>query len=162
MKKAILIFLVITGVCLAVVSYFWDRSYFLCPIDYKGEILIRSDARGDGLFAASRNGRRLHEGIDLFAPVGALVKAGRGGIVASTKENKGMGKYVVIRNPGGLTTVYGHLSRIYVRKGEFVRQGRLIAAVGKTGNARFRDIQPHLHLEIRKDGVPQDPLAYLK
>jgi murein DD-endopeptidase MepM/ murein hydrolase activator NlpD len=162
MKKIFLVTLVICALCLAVALYFWDKSYFLCPINYKNQILIRSDARGDGLFAASRNGRRLHEGIDLFAAVGTPVRASRCGIVVSVKENRGMGKYVVIRHAGGLTTLYGHLSRVYVRKGEFVPQGRLIGAVGKSGNAGFADIQPHLHLEVRKEGIPQDPLGYLK
>jgi len=73
-----------------------------------------------------------------------------------------MGNFIIIRHPGNIITMYGHLFRIYVNKNAFVRQGEVIGSVGKTGNANYRDIQPHLHFEIRKNGVPQDPLEYIE
>ena len=162
MRKLLLFLLVILPVYLFISLYFLDKDYFLCPIQYKGEIIVRNDSRGDGLFGAERNGRRIHEGIDLFAPLGTQVLASRSGRVASARKNQGMGNYVVIRHPGNLITIYGHLSRIFVKKGQFVRQGQLIGSVGKTGNANYRDIQPHLHFEVRKNSIPQDPLKYLE
>ncbi|HLD83015.1 MAG TPA: M23 family metallopeptidase [Candidatus Omnitrophota bacterium] len=141
--------------------YFLDKVYFLCPIEYKGDIVIRSDGRGGGRFGAERSGRRLHQGLDLFAKVDTPVLAGRSGRVAVARHAKGMGNFVVIKHPQNMITIYGHLSKINVVKNQFVRQGDAIGAVGKTGNANYRDIQPHLHFEIRKNGVPQDPLKYL-
>jgi len=73
-----------------------------------------------------------------------------------------MGNYVVIRHSLNLVSIYGHLSQIFVTKNQFVRQGGIIGSVGKTGNARHPGIQPHLHFEIKKNGIPQDPLEYLK
>ncbi len=163
MKRLILfLLLIILPLYLIFSLYFLDKRYFLCPIQYMGEIIIRNDSRGDGLFGAERNGRRIHEGIDLFAPIGTPVLASRSGRVASARKNHGMGNYVVIRHPGNIITIYGHLSRIFVNKNQFVRQGQLIGSVGKTGNANYRNIQPHLHFEVRKNGIPQDPLEYLE
>jgi murein DD-endopeptidase MepM/ murein hydrolase activator NlpD len=117
---------------------------------------------GDGLFGSHRKGNRLHQGIDFFAPVGTPILASRSGIVISTKRNPGMGNYIIIRHSPALITIYGHLSRIYVTKGKFVRQGEIIGAAGKTGNANYQGILSHLHFEIRKNGIPQDPLEYLE
>ena len=163
MKKLWLFLLLALPLYLAVSICFLDKDYFLSPIEYQGDILIRSDSKGNGLFASSRKGRRMHRGLDLFAPVGSPVFASRSGMVVVTRDEKrGMGKYVVIRHPGKLTTLYGHLSEIYVHRYEFVRQGALIGRVGKTGNARSSAIQPHLHFEVRKNSLPQDPLDYLQ
>jgi murein DD-endopeptidase MepM/ murein hydrolase activator NlpD len=73
-----------------------------------------------------------------------------------------MGKFVILKHPGGITTIYGHLSDIYVGEKEFVRQGTAVGAVGKTGNANSREILTHLHFEVRKNNSPQDPLIYLE
>ena len=168
MKKILLFLLVIMPIYLSVSLYFLDKNYFLCPIEYKGDAVIRCDLRGEGLFAAKRNGNRVHEGLDLFAEIGTPVKASRSGIVIisrviTNKEKKtGSGNYIVILHPGGITTTYGHLLEVYVRKNYLIRQGKVIGSVGKTGNASYPDIQPHLHFEIRKNRVPQDPLEYLQ
>jgi len=69
---------------------------------------------------------------------------------------------VEIRHLEGFTTIYGHLSEIKARKGQFVLRGQLIGLVGKTGNARYPDILPHLHFELRQNGPPVDPLLYLE
>lgn len=161
-KTALLIILIIFPIYLLISLYFLDRNYFVCPIEYKKDIIIRSDSRGDGFFAANRNGNRVHEGIDLFAQAGTPVLAARSGKVIAATGNNGMGNYVIIRHADNIATIYGHLSRIYVGKGQFVRQGQIIGAVGKTGNANYRDIQPHLHFEVRKNSFPQDPLDYLE
>ncbi|MFA6130464.1 MAG: M23 family metallopeptidase [Candidatus Omnitrophota bacterium] len=152
-----IIVLVYTFVGLASV----DKRYFTCPIEYKGDILIRNDNHGSGLFASNRSGSRVHKGIDLLADVGVAVSAAKSGRVLSATQNHGMGKYVIIRHAGNYITIYGHLSEILVRKNDYVRQCQVIGRVGKTGNARARDMLPHLHFEIRKKGVPQDPLEYI-
>jgi len=162
LKKILLFLILVLAVYLLVSLYFLDKHYFLCPIEYKGDIIIRSDNRGDGFFAASRNGRRIHEGIDLLAEIGSPVLACRSGRVIAAGKTRGMGNYIIIRHPGNIVTIYGHLSQIFVKRNVFVRQGQVIGRVGKTGNANYPDIQPHLHFEIRKDGIPQDPLEYLQ
>jgi murein DD-endopeptidase MepM/ murein hydrolase activator NlpD len=163
MKRILLFILIILPVYLLISLYFLDKDYFLCPIEYKSDIFIRCDSRGNGFFGTHRRGNRLHEGIDLFAEIGSPVKAVRSGkVIVNREQNRGMGKYIVVRHPGNFITIYGHLARSYVKRGEFIRQGRVIASVGKTGNANYADIQPHLHFEVRKNGVPQDPLEYLQ
>lgn len=162
MKKILFILLVALPTYLIFSLYYMDREYFLSPIKYKSGIIIRSDSRGDGVFSAERSGRRMHKGLDLFAVIDTQVLASRSGRVIVATQNNGMGKYVILQHPNNLTTLYGHLSKIYVAKNEFVRQGEVIASVGKTGNANYPDIQPHLHFEVKKDGIPQDPLEYLQ
>jgi len=168
MKKALSSLFIVFLVYVILSLNFIDKVNFLCPIEYRREILIRNDLRGEGFFAANRKGNRIHEGIDLFAEIGTPVVASRSGIVvvsrliANKEQKTGSGNYVVIRHPGNITTVYGHLSEVCVRKNDFVRQGEVIGRVGKSGNANYRDIQPHLHFEVRKDGIPQDPLEYLQ
>ena len=162
MRKILLVILMASILIFALGIYYADKVYFLCPILYKNGMIIRSDSRGDGLFAAKRSGSRLHDGIDLLADIGTPVAASRCGIVVSATRNKGMGSYVIIRHPGNLVTIYGHLSEICVTKNKFIRQGEVIGKVGKTGNANYRDIQPHLHFEVRNNGSPQDPLEYLE
>jgi murein DD-endopeptidase MepM/ murein hydrolase activator NlpD len=161
MEKTIFLFLVLFLFFVALGIYFLDKDPFLCPIKYTKDILIRSDTYGNGLFAASRRGNRLHDGIDLLAERGTPVLASRSGIVIAATSSPGMGNYVILRHAGDITTIYGHLTTICVLKGVFVRQGQVIANVGKTGNANARGILPHLHFEIRKSGIPQDPLEYL-
>jgi len=159
-EKVLLFLLLVLPVFLVVSLYSLDKEYVANPVQNKGYLLVRSDARGDGYFASKRNGRKLHNGIDLYAALGAPVVAARSGIVVAATHNRGMGDYIIIKHADGLTTIYGHLSEIAVLKGQHVRQKDGIGRVGKTGNANFRDIQPHLHFEIRKNEVPQDPLEY--
>jgi len=162
MKKALLFLLLAMPVYLSVSLYFTDKNYFLCPIEYNGNAVIRCDSMGEGFFAARRNGSRVHEGVDLFAEIGTPVFAARSGRVIAAGISRGMGNFIIIRHPGNIITLYGHLQRIYVHKNSFVRQGEIIAAVGKTGNANYRAIQPHLHFEVRENGIPRDPLEYLE
>ena len=161
MKKILFFSLIVVAVFVFLGLSWLDKQYFISPIKYKSDIQIRRDQRGDGLFASSRSGRRLHKGLDLLANVGQPVLAVRSGKVLSATQNRGMGKYIIVRHAGNLITIYGHLSEILVVKNDSLRQGQIIGKVGKTGNARAKDMLPHLHFEIRKNGVPQDPLEYL-
>lgn len=103
-------------------------------------------------------GREFHEGIDLAMPWGSNVYAADGGVVEFTGWAGGYGKLVIINHQNGYQTYYGHLSRILVSPGQKVAKGQLIAKSGSTG----RSTGPHLHFEVRKNGVPQNPLRYLR
>ena len=140
-----------------------DKAYFFCPIEYKQDtIIIRHDSYGSGDFMAERSGPRKHNGIDLQAKIGEPVFAVRGGKVIEARFHRGMGNYVELLHPSGHTTIYGHLSKIAAREGRVVRQGDKIGEVGKTGNANYRSIIPHLHFEIRRGNVPLDPMEFLE
>lgn len=162
MKKILLFFLIVLPFYLVFTIYSLDRDYFLSPVKYKGRVVIRSDSRGDGAFASPRNGNRLHKGIDLLAEMKAPVYASRSGRVIAAEKNNGMGNYVKIEHKEDLVTVYGHLSQIEVNLNQFVRQGKIIGTVGKTGNANHPQILPHLHFEVRKDGVSVNPMEFLE
>jgi murein DD-endopeptidase MepM/ murein hydrolase activator NlpD len=161
MNRILLVVLIIVLAFVLVGIASMDKQYFICPIEYKGNIIIRHDNHGDGLFASSRSGRRMHKGLDLFADVGTPVLTAKSGRVVGATQNRGMGKYIIILHRGNLITIYGHLSAIFVQKNDSVRQGQVIGRVGKTGNARSSQMLPHLHFEIRKNGIPQDPLEYI-
>ncbi|MBP7215823.1 MAG: M23 family metallopeptidase [Candidatus Omnitrophica bacterium] len=141
--------------------FFLDQEYFLCPIVYKHDIIVRSDSRGNGFFGTNRNGQRTHAGVDLFGKIGTPVLASRSGWVIAAERNHGMGNFVKLRHRDNLITVYGHMSGINVQAGRYVRQGQVVGWVGKTGNANHPAMLPHLHFEVRKDGTPVDPLQYL-
>ncbi|MBL7070151.1 MAG: M23 family metallopeptidase [Candidatus Omnitrophica bacterium] len=161
MNKALFIFMMIVLIYASVSLHFVDKVQFLCPIDYRNQIIIRNDSRGDGFFGARRNGGRKHNGVDLYGEIGTPVKSVRSGrVIVADKLKNGLGTHVIIQHPRGATTIYAHLSEIYVKRGDFLQQGRVIGAVGKTGNATHPKIQPHLHFEVKKGGVPQDPIAY--
>lgn len=161
MRKLTLFFLIFSCAFL-LAGFTCPKSVrYICPVKYEDEMVIRCDGRGEGFFGAERSGGRMHNGIDLYAKVGTPVLASRYGKVIAAKRNFGMGNYVIIRHWGNITTVYGHLNRIFVRKGQYVNQGKVIGSVGRTGNARYYGIQPHLHFEIKKNGIPQDPLNYI-
>jgi murein DD-endopeptidase MepM/ murein hydrolase activator NlpD len=100
-----------------------------------------------------------HAGIDLGAWTGAPVKAADGGYVALATGgwNAGYGNHVIIDHGNGFVTLYAHLNSIYVKQGESVAAGQQIGSVGNTGNSTG----PHLHFEIRYQGVPRNPLSYL-
>jgi len=123
---------------------------------------LRNDEGGKGHFAASRNGGRLHNGVDLLARVGDPVLATKSGRVIFSDSKDGYGLYVHLIHPDGHNTRYAHLSRIDVQKGQWVRKEQVIGLVGKTGNAQGRSILPHLHYEIRSGDTPVDPTPHIK
>lgn len=103
-------------------------------------------------------GSRMHEGIDLRAKVGAQVFAAeRAVVVYAGNKLSGYGNIIVLDHGGDWITIYGHLSKMYVRSGQRVHRRQKIALSGNTG----RSTSPHLHFEIRRGSDPVDPLRYL-
>ncbi len=98
---------------------------------------------------------RAHLGVDYAAPTGTPVRSIGDGIVEFAGVQNGFGNVVFIKHGGQNTTVYAHLSRINVKKGQSVTQSQNIGAVGATGWATG----PHLHFEFRVDGQHRDPLT---
>lgn len=103
-------------------------------------------------------GTRLHAGLDFAAPTGSPVLATMDGYVSAAGWAGGYGLSVRLENGSSLETRYGHLSRITVAPGSFVRKGELIGLVGTTGLSTG----PHLHYEVRVNGRAVDPRAYLR
>jgi murein DD-endopeptidase MepM/ murein hydrolase activator NlpD len=103
--------------------------------------------------------KRRHDGYDMVAPYGSKVYASEGGTVLYAGWRGHYGKMVEIRHYNGLTTRYGHLSKIDVQKGQKVRKKQMIGRVGSTGLSTG----PHLHFEVRKnsDGTAVRPGKYL-
>jgi len=100
-----------------------------------------------------------HSGIDIAAPRGtSIYAAGAGKVTFSGYNSSGYGYMVEIQHNNGLKTVYAHCSKLYVKTGDFVGKGDLIAAVGSTG----RSTGPHLHFEVRVNGKAVDPRQYVK
>lgn len=100
----------------------------------------------------------LHAGVDLAVPMKTPIHAAHAGRVSIAGQYDGYGKAVGIENGGGVATVYGHASRVVVHTGQYVHAGQLIAYSGNTGDSNG----PHLHFEMRRHGVPFNPLPYLK
>jgi murein DD-endopeptidase MepM/ murein hydrolase activator NlpD len=103
-----------------------------------------------------RRGRH-HDGIDIAARMGKPIVAAANGTVIFSGWRSGYGRMVVIQHNRWLKTIYGHTSRNYVRRGEKVTQGQVIALVGSTG----RSTGPHLHFEVRNTLGAQNPMNYL-
>ncbi|TML32891.1 MAG: hypothetical protein E6G24_09120 [Actinobacteria bacterium] len=100
---------------------------------------------------------RMHEGIDIGVPNGTPIHAAASGRVIYAGWMDGYGNLVAIDHGRGLSTAYGHQSRIAVSNGQTVSQGQVIGYVGCTGHC----YGPHLHFEVRINGTPVDPMGYL-
>jgi murein DD-endopeptidase MepM/ murein hydrolase activator NlpD len=101
---------------------------------------------------------RRHLGVDYAAPIGTPVRTIADGTVDFAGWQNGYGNVVSVRHGNERTTLYAHMSRIDVKKGQRVEQGQHVGAVGSTGWSTG----PHLHLEFRVNGVHQDPLRVAK
>lgn len=100
-----------------------------------------------------------HSALDIGANSGAPIRASADGRVVSVQKlDDGYGWHVVVDHGGGLQTLYAHASAMHVRPGQQVRRGQVIAEVGSTG----KSTGPHLHYEVRRNGVAVDPTPYLR
>ena len=130
---------------------------------YKGPVPAGAK-RGSGRFVWPTAGyvtqgyKRYHLALDIARAVGTPVKAADNGfIVAAGWSNDGYGNNIVIDHGNGYQTQYAHLNRIYVKVGQAVGKGTEIGQMGSTG----RSTGPHLHFEVRKNGVRVNPLSFL-
>ncbi|SHE97458.1 M23 family metallopeptidase [Desulforamulus putei] len=103
-------------------------------------------------------GDRPHEGVDIGAVEGATIVAPEKGRVVWSAPRGTYGLTVILDHGNGIRSLYAHCSKLLVREGQQVDRNQPIAAVGNTG----RSTGPHLHMEILRQGVPLDPLMFLK
>lgn len=102
--------------------------------------------------------RQHHNGIDIDVPVGTMVRAAAPGkVLLIENDPEGYGTAVVLKHTDGYLTLYGHLSKVLVSKGQYVEVGQPIAESGNTGLSTG----PHLHFEVRNGEFPVDPMRYL-
>ena len=123
-----------------------DRAGFLWPVE--GSVISRFGRRG--LWG-------WHRGVDIKAPRGAPIRAAATGTVVFSGRQSSYGRVIKIAHANGLSTIYAHNSANFVKAGDRVTAGALIGAVGRTGHATTS----HLHFEIHRGGVANDPLPLL-
>lgn len=105
-----------------------------------------------------------HSAVDIRAYQGTYVKAAEDGYVGRAKDGGKGYSYIMLLHDKGFATVYGHMSHIMVKDDTFVRKGQVIGLSGgtpRTNGAGSFTTGPHLHFEVRVNGVPDDPLKYL-
>lgn len=100
---------------------------------------------------------RAHKGMDIAAYAGTPIRAPASGIVSYAAMDEGYGNLISVDHGHGIVTRFGHCSQIYVKVGQRVRRGDVIGAVGSTG----RSTGPHLHYEVRLNGIPINPERYI-
>ncbi len=104
------------------------------------------------------NGRSaLHTGLDFPAAIGTPIQAAAGGVVVTKEFHAEYGNLIEVDHGNDLVTRYAHASRVFVKKGDLIKRGQIVAEVGTTG----RSTGPHLHFEVLVQGVPQDPQKFL-
>ena len=131
---------------------FYNKSIFIMPL--YGRLTSKMGWRKDPFTKK----RTYHGGIDIAAKKGTNVRASQKGKVGYVGFKGGYGKLIILEHKFGYKTYYGHLSKILVRKGQYIKTGQTIGKVGSTG----RSTGPHLHFEIRKFNSLKDPLALTK
>ena len=115
----------------------------------KGKIISEYGTKPNGL---------KNEGINIAVPEGTGVRAAESGVVAyAGNELKGYGNLVLIRHEGGWVTAYAHAKELFVKRGDIVKRGDVIAKAGQTGSVS----SPQLHFEVRKGATAMDPLKFL-
>lgn len=101
--------------------------------------------------------RKMHAGLDFSAPIGAEIYATGDGVVEKVKYRRnGYGKHVVVNHGYGYKTLYAHMSKYVVRRGQKVKRGQILGYVGNTGSSTA----PHLHYEVIKNGRKINPISY--
>ena len=123
------------------------NSTFRWPV--KGRVISSYGRKSNGL----RN-----EGINISVPEGTSVRAADGGVVAyAGNELKGYGNLVLVRHKNGWVTAYAHNKDLFVKRGDIVKRGGIIAKAGQTGSVK----SPQLHFEVRKGSTAVNPMKYL-
>ncbi len=101
--------------------------------------------------------RMMHYGVDIAAPEGAKIVAPAGGRVTFVGQHRAYGLLVAVDHGRGIVTHFAHLRKAHVKLGDAVHRGKHIADIGNSG----RSTGPHLHYEVRQDGVPVDPRRFV-
>ncbi len=101
--------------------------------------------------------RELHKGLDIAGPIGTPIYSTANGRVLSAERDGAYGLTVTIDHGAGIVTLYAHMHRLVVEGGQEVSRGELIGYMGNTG----RTTGPHLHYEVRLNGIPVDPIRYI-
>jgi murein DD-endopeptidase MepM/ murein hydrolase activator NlpD len=112
---------------------------------------------GDTRLSAYSGGTRPHKGLDIAAPRGTPIVAPSDGVVSFVGQESDVGRLMLIDHGHGIFTMYGHLNKAFVRRGDKISKGQMIAAVGSSGNCTG----PHLHYEVRILGKQVNPVSYL-
>jgi murein DD-endopeptidase MepM/ murein hydrolase activator NlpD len=136
------------------------RSQWKAAAPGKGGLLWPTDGRAGSGYGYRTHPitrqRRMHTGVDIGAPTGQPIIAAAEGLVVGSGWRGGYGMTVVIDHGGGLATLYAHQSRLSVSQGQVVQAGQKIGEIGSTGQSTG----PHLHYEVRVNGVPRDPMDW--
>ncbi|MBP5273688.1 MAG: peptidoglycan DD-metalloendopeptidase family protein [Abditibacteriota bacterium] len=134
------------------------KSYYYSGPKIKGKLPLpcagRISSRFGMRFHPIRKRYKLHTGVDIAAPTGTAIHASAAGVVLSAGWSGAYGNAVILQHGGGVSTLYGHCSRVLVRKGQKVSKGQVIAKVGSTGYSTG----PHCHFEKRVNGKPVNPM----
>lgn len=117
------------------------------PLDRTGFITQTASLDGQG-----------HPGVDIAVPSQSYIRATAAGTVVAAEQDSIYGLFVLLGHGGGIESMYGHASELFVTEGDAVERGEVIALSGSTG----RSTAPHLHFEIRRDGVPVDPNGFVR
>ena len=126
---------------------------FKCPIEGRYRLTSYFGPRADPFTGARSN----HTGIDMACPTGTPILATSSGTVAFSGVSPVFGNYVIIKHSNGYQSLYGHMSKIIAKKGQWVSQGTRIGLVGSTGYSTG----PHLHFTVYKNGKLVDPLSLI-
>ncbi len=100
---------------------------------------------------------KMHEGLDIGGPIGTPIIAPADGVITYSGNKAGFGKFVQIDHGYGLETIFGHANNLFVKEGQVIKRGHKIASLGNTGISTG----PHLHYEVRVNGIAVDPLYYV-
>lgn len=100
---------------------------------------------------------KMHNGIDVASPKGTPVKSPANGKVIFSGRSGGYGNVVIVQHGYGVSTMYAHLYAVHVKTGDTIKKLDVLGEVGTTGYSTG----PHLHYEVRVDGIPKDPLSFL-
>lgn len=128
---------------------------FVTPIKAKYYLSSRFGSRTDPISGKKNS---FHTGIDMACPTGTPIYASMSGTVEVAGWHNSYGNYVIIKHKDHYQTLYGHMSKILVKKGTKINQGDKIGLVGSTGYSTG----PHLHFTVYKNGSLIDPLSILK
>ena len=127
----------------------YEKGRFIWPVEGQVTATFSANATAE---------KRRHDGIDISAMVGTLVRAADSGkVVYSDNKMRGYGNLIIIEHQAHFFTIYAHNEENLVKEEVLVKRGDAIARIGKTGSATG----PHLHFEIRKGSNPLDPMRFL-